>query len=285
MATANPTNPPVTEQDHLSDALRAQLVEWSDTLRDTERAGLAAIRQSERDAFVTLLDKLNGFGRLLIDTLAPMAATILSEPVAAITGDKVRQAMARKGSALFVDDDTRKSFPSASTMSRAMVVAKHDTAERRAQWMDATETDDKGNVKRNPLRVQDYVQVIAVVGGESFGNKSAIDWQATLPGARVNPSTRKVSKAGRAPVTIGVMTRKPSERDTDSATTTTDTSVIIPTAWRDLFAMDDAALTAVADDADGFDVSGYSDADKLILARQLLAAIVLSERAAQRVTA
>lgn len=284
MATnATTTTTTTAEADHMDDTVRTELVQWSTTLADTERKGRAAILATETEAFTDLLDKLHAFGSFVLAKLAPVAATILSKPIAGVTGDDVRAAMARKGSALHVDDDVRRSFPSASTMSRAMVIAQHDTAERRAQWLDASITDDKGNVTRNPRRVQDYVQVIGAIGGNPIGNKSAIDWAATVQGARIGAGNKLV-KSGRAPITIGVMARKSPPRDTSAdVSESTDVSVIIPTAWRDLFAMDDTALTAVADDPNGFDVSGYSDADRLILARQLLAAIVLRDRAEQRV--
>ena len=282
MATATTTTTTTTT---MSDVLRSSLTEWSDKLRNTERSGAAAILASENEAFSNLLDDLSAFGAMLRSDVLPLVASITGDAVETITGDKVRACMARTGTAMSCDDDTRKNFPSSSTMSRALSINAHDSADYRAQWLDASSVNaTSGKVTRNPRRVQDYAQVIAVANGEAHGNKSAIDWAATLSGGRYNARTRTYKATGDKVVTIGLMVRKSDTGDDNDTTTTIDESVVIPTEWRDLFAMDDEALTAIRDDEDGYDVKDFAVADWAPLARQLIAALTLSARAADRVT-
>lgn len=272
----------------MSDAMRTALTTWSDTLRNTERSGAAAILQSETDAFNNLVNDLASFGAWLTSDVLPLVATITGDAVESITGDKVRACMARTGTAMSCDDDTRKNFPSASTISRALSIHANDTAEWREQWLTASATSATGKVTRNPRRVQDYAQVIAVANGAEHGNKSAIDWRATLSGGTYNPRTRKYTRKGDKAVVIGLMVRKdstPDAVDTDTVTESTDASVVIPAEWRDLFGMADDSLTAIRNDADGYNVEDFAPADRILLARQLLADIIISTRAAQRVTA
>jgi hypothetical protein len=171
-----------------------------------------------------------------------------------VTGDTIRKSMADKSSGLFVPSDERSLLPSASVMSRALVIVRLDSADRRKRYQEHD----------NAPSVQTYSEWLRVDAGESLGNKSTVDVAKSTEGKGKTRQATKLVKVGNpnAPKTT---------KSEPSATTVVGFFV-------DLLKMSSEELTTVIDES-GFDLSSIPAERYRDLARCLMASVVLAEQA------
>jgi hypothetical protein len=215
----------------------------------------SAVANAERTTEATVTDaRWAGFNSTC-DALSALGAFLAGKSIAgkltkSLTGENIRSAFADRSSGLFVDAEERKTLPSASTMSRALAIHDNDSAARREAFKSAG----------NAPAMADYVPWLTLATGSKLSNASTIDLAATVTGTGKN---RKVGK----------ITRKPSAR------TTTATPVVATVAttpeWGVLSLASDEELSAIPVVAD---VSGWTAEQRLAVARQLVAGIIMEER-------
>ena len=184
------------------------------------------------------------------------------------TANAITAAWSTAGHALYVKPDARGSLPTKSTLDRALVCHIDDTAARRAGFKNSG----------NQPTIKNYLPYLTEVSGRKTSNASTVDRAKSIAAAKTHIAESGVKVAADLAFKV---TRKPVVRvtpPTAPVTTTTDATVAV---WGVMSTLDDAALAAVPTTVD---LSGIPTEKLADVARQIVAAVILAERAAAKTT-
>jgi hypothetical protein len=215
-----------------------------------------ALTAIEQTASASVLDARWAGFTLTVDAHASLGTFLAGKSIAGklsgnVNGETIRKAFADKSSGLYVADaDERKQLPSASVMSRALDIARLDSADRRRRFRETG----------NSPTVQDFTVWTKLDAGETLGNRATVDVAKTVTG--------KGAKR-----TVGKIVRKPGTATTKVAPSATT----VVGFFVDLLKMSSEELTTVIDES-GFDLSSIPAERYRDLARCLMASVVLTEQ-------
>lgn len=218
-----------------------------------EKTGSATLEETRWEVFESNVVAFRDLGQYLVKSIAPKIT-------GDVTGEAIAKAFTDKSSGLYLTPEERKEAPTASRMSRALIIARVGTPERIAQYRAAKETDATGKVHTNSAKVEDLAVWLGITESGKVGNRSTVDVDAmTITG---KGKTRKV----------GPLRRKSGTAKTSNGPATSSTVVGF---FSDLLSLSADDLEKIV--ADGPDISGIPSARLRDVARSCMARATLEE--------
>jgi hypothetical protein len=215
-----------------------------------ETAGKATILATRWDVFHKTIDATVALGSFVS---GPSIAGKLSGKATSVD---IAAAFKTESSGLYIADADAR--PTQSKLSRAIDIAADDSAERREAFKTAG----------NAPAVVDYVVWLKLAAGKTLGNGHKVDIAATVTGTG---KARKVGKVTRI---------APTPTTTTTSTAAAPIADVVP-EWGVLSMASDEDLAAVPAVVD---LSTIAPDMLPALARQIIAAIVVAERASKVAT-
>lgn len=253
MTTTDTTT--TTSERHMAARTYQALTAREAAIVNSERSGASTLEQTRWSVFDSNVAAYRDLGDYLLKSIAPKIS-------GEVNGTSIAHAFTDKTSGLYLTPEERKEAPTATRMSRALIIARVGSEQRLSEYRSARQTDDSGKVHENSAKVEDLAVWLGIVDSGKVGNRSTVDLSAMEVSGK--GKTRKV----------GPLRRKATAAKTSSGPATATTVVGF---FADLLSMSADDLRKVI--ADGpTDIDSIPEGKRRDLARQLMAAVVLAEQ-------